>query len=449
MAIEYCNFDTKQAEYFRRTKDCWLNVAEGGKRAGKNILNILAFADNLETHPDKIHLAFGVTKATAKMNIMDSNGYGLEHYFKGRCRSGTYNDVDCLYVTTKTGVKIVLYVGGKDSDDYRKIKGFSLGSVYGTEANECHKTFVMEAMDRTLASKDRKIFFDLNPKPPRHWFYDEFLDFQDELAAQGKNPRYNYAHFTIWNNLSITNAQLREALSKYDKTSLWYQADILGKRTAATGRIYTGWNQDCIVDRDRIANPKRPDHLSIRYFSLGVDIGGTDATVCTLTGYTFNYKDTVLLDGYYHKQGKAEGMDHSMYARQICDSIEEWIAVYPKVAAAPIFCESADKLFRQALKNELKKRGLTRMQIVPAYKKDGIVDRIRLGNILINQGRFYVMRHMKPWIEAYENAMWDDEEYEKGEWERIDDGSYPVDCLDSAEYSIQPYKESLLKGGNI
>ena len=109
MAIEYANFDTKQATYFVRTHTCWLNVAEGGKRAGKNILNILAFADNLETHPDKIHLAFGVTKATAKMNIMDSNGYGLEHYFKGRCKPGTYNGVDCLYINTKTGEKVVLY----------------------------------------------------------------------------------------------------------------------------------------------------------------------------------------------------------------------------------------------------------------------------------------------------------------------------------------------------
>lgn len=87
------------------------------------------------------------------------------------------------------------------------------------------------------------------------------------------------------------------------------------------------------------------------------------------------------------------------------------------------------------------------MQVVPAYKKDGIVDRIRLENILINQGRFFVMNHLKPWIEAFENAMWDDEEYEKGDWVRVDDGSYPVDCLDSAEYSIHPYKESLLKGG--
>jgi hypothetical protein len=53
---------------------------------------------------------------------------------------------------------------------------------------------------------------------------------------------------------------------------------------------------------------------------------------------------------------------------------------------------------------------------------------------------------MKSWHEAYENAMWDDEEYEKKEWVRVDDGSYPVDCLDSTEYAIHPYKEKLLKG---
>ena len=189
--IGYAPFNTKQVEYFKRTLQCWLNVAEGGKRAGKNILNILAFAENLETHPDKIHLAAGVTKATAKMNILDSNGFGLEHYFKGRCRTGTYNGVDCLYITTRRGNKVVLYAGGKDSDDYRSIKGFSLGSVYVTEANECHQTFIQECMDRTLASRDRKIFFDINPKPPRHWFYTDLLDFQDKLKEQGENPRYN------------------------------------------------------------------------------------------------------------------------------------------------------------------------------------------------------------------------------------------------------------------
>ena len=87
------------------------------------------------------------------------------------------------------------------------------------------------------------------------------------------------------------------------------------------------------------------------------------------------------------------------------------------------------------------------MTIVPAHKKDGIVDRIRLHNILIQQNRLIVGAHLREWIEAYENAVWDDSEYEKGDWVRVDDGSYPVDCLDSTEYAIQPYKSQLLKGG--
>lgn len=437
--IQYAPFNTKQVKYFKKTLRCWLNVAEGGKRAGKNILNILAFAENLETHPDKIHLAAGVTKATAKMNILDSNGFGLEHYFKGRCRTGTYNGVDCLYISTRKGNKVVLYAGGKDSDDYRGIKGFSLGSVYVTEANECHQTFIQECMDRTLASRDRKIFFDINPKPPRHWFYADLLDFQDKLLEQGENDGYNYEHFTIWDNMSISDEQLKAALSTYDKTSLWYQADILGKRTAATGRIYQAWDKNNMT--------KEVHKTRYNQFSIGVDIGGTDATVATLVGFTNQFGKAVVVDGYYHKQGKSEGMTHQQYAKEIVDRIETWVERYPRVATASVFCESADKLFRQALSNELRARGFIRMSVIPAYKKDGIVDRIRLHNILIQQNRLVVGAHLKQWVEAYENAVWDDAEYEKGDWVRVDDGSYPIDCLDSTEYAIQPYKSQLLKGG--
>ena len=34
-------------------------------------------------------------------------------------------------------------------------------------------------------------------------------------------------------------------------------------------------------------------------------------------------------------------------------------------------------------------------------------------------------------------------------WVRVDDGSYPVDCLDSTEYAIQPYKQELLEVYNL
>lgn len=442
--IPYAPFDEKQVNYLTKTFTSWLNVCEGGKRAGKNILNIIAFAECIDNHPDKIHLSAGVTKAAARMNIWDSNGFGLEHYFAGRCRTGTYNKMECLYVMSATGEKIVIVAGGKDSDDYRAIKGNSYGSVYVTEANECHKLFIQECFDRTISSNNRKIFFDLNSKPPRHWFYADILDYQDELLAKGENAGYNFCHLTLWNNLSITTEKLRVILSTYDKTSMWYQADILGKRTASTGRIYTGYRYS-----DVVRSQKELRAMNLTNFSIGVDVGGTDATVATLTGSDRKWENLALLDGYYHKQGKETGKTHAVYASEICDKIESWIDIFPLVANAPLFAESADKLFRQALINELKRRRLHKNPVFPAYKADGIVDRIRLTNILINQGRYFVASHMKSWINAVENAMWDDEEYEKGNWVRVDDGSYPVDCLDSSEYAVTPYKKHLLKGAII
>ncbi|MFD3274571.1 PBSX family phage terminase large subunit [Paenibacillus dendritiformis] len=436
--IEYAPLTAKQADYIRRCVDSWLNVAEGGKRAGKNIINLIAYAMCLEVHPDKLHLVAGVSLAAAKMNAIDSNGFGLQWLFAGRCREGEYKNRDALFIQTKTGEKIVIVAGGGKANDAARIKGNSYGTAYITEVNECHQSFVQEVFDRTLASSKRQLFFDLNPKPPAHWFYRDILDHQDLLKKRGENPGYNYEHFTVFDNLSIPDDRLKLTLATYDKSSLWYQADIKGKRTAATGRIYTGYTyKDVVITRDDIKDQRFIE------FSIGVDIGGTDATVATLTGFTSYYKDVMLLDGYYHKQGKETGYTHDRYAKEIVDKVEEWGNTYPAFfASTHIFAESADKLFRQALTNELRRRGIN-ISVVAAYKKEGIIDRIRLTTILINQGRYKVMQHLKQWIEALENATWDEEERQKGEWVRTDDGSYPVDCLDSSEYAVQPFKRRL------
>ncbi len=87
---DYAPFCKKQSDYINQclVGKNWLNVAEGGKRAGKNIVNVIAWCTVLETHPDKLHLAAGVSVAMAKLNIVDSNGFGLIDYFKVRCRQG-------------------------------------------------------------------------------------------------------------------------------------------------------------------------------------------------------------------------------------------------------------------------------------------------------------------------------------------------------------------------
>ena len=92
--IPYSKLNKKQTDYIIRSQVAWLNVLEGGKRSSKNITNLIAWAISLETHPDKLHLAAGYTQGTAKMNIIDSNGFGLKWIFQGRCREGLYQNVD-------------------------------------------------------------------------------------------------------------------------------------------------------------------------------------------------------------------------------------------------------------------------------------------------------------------------------------------------------------------
>ncbi len=276
--IPYAPFTPKQTEYIRRAQTSWLNVAEGGRRAGKNIINLIAWAAALDSH---LHLCGGVSTSAVKMNIIDSNGFGLAYIFGERAHMGQYRGRDARTIQTSTGEKVVILAGGKKGDDAARIKGNSYGSVYVTEVNECHPTFMKECIDRTLASRRRQVFFDLNPKPPSHWFYKDFLDFQDELKRQGKNPGYNYGHFMVLDNQSLTNEQLRVELAKYGHNSLWFQSDILGLRTAASGRIYENYDPHTMI-----LTPEQVGKLKLVDLAVGVDVGGTDATCAT------------LLDGY-------------------------------------------------------------------------------------------------------------------------------------------------------
>lgn len=202
------------------------------------MLITLAYCAILEKHPSRIHLIAGVSTATARLNILDCDGFGLLNFFEGRCRTGQYQNRDCVYVNTPTGEKIVLVSGGGKGGDEKLIKGNTYGTAYITEANECAKAFIQEVFDRTISSPDRKVFHDLNPKAEGHWYYKDILEFHEKKQAGNPNYGYNYGHFTIADNMSLSDDKLRETLSTYDKRSVWYERDILGNRKAAEGLVY-------------------------------------------------------------------------------------------------------------------------------------------------------------------------------------------------------------------
>lgn len=238
-------FGEKHKEYIRNATRCTISVAEGAVRAGKTIDNVAAFATMINKGtPDRIHLATGSTAANAKLNIGDANGFGLEYLFRGRCRWTKYKGNEALVIKSHGRDYVVIFAGGAKADSFKKIRGNSYGMWIATEINLHHEDTIKEAFNRQLASKVRRVFWDLNPSSPGHWIYCTYIDrFQEQFGE-----RYNYQHFTIRDNATITPQRLAEIESQYDASSIWYRRDILGERCIAEGLVYPMFDESCVVD---------------------------------------------------------------------------------------------------------------------------------------------------------------------------------------------------------
>lgn len=228
-------FGQKHQTYIAKAVLATISVAEGAVRAGKTVDNVAAFAYMIDAGtPDKIHLATGSTAANAKLNIGDANGLGLEYIFRGRCRWTKYKGNEALAIKARGREYIVIFAGGGKADSFKKIRGNSYGMWIATEINLHHEDTIKEAFNRQLAAKARRIFWDLNPSAPGSWIYKGFID---RFPAQF-GDKYNYEHFTIRDNASISPERFLEIESQYEPGSTWYRRDILGERCAAEGLIY-------------------------------------------------------------------------------------------------------------------------------------------------------------------------------------------------------------------
>ena len=370
-----------QKAYYDRCKSSWFNVAEGGKRGGKNVLNTLVFCLLLEHHPDKLHLAAGVSIATAKLNIIDCNGYGLLNYFEGRCREGTYKNRDCLYVQTLTGEKIVLVSGGGKDGDAKLIQGNTYGMAYITEANLCHATFIKEVFDRTLSSKDRKVFHDLNPKAANHWYYTDILKYHEDMQRKDSTYGYNYGHFTIADNMSISGDQLRSLLKTYDKTSIWYERDMLGRRKAVEGLVYS-------FDPRKSVTSERPAgtyYISIDYGTLNPFSAGL---------WSFDGQRAVRIREYYH--------DGRTSQKQLTD--EEYYAALEKLAGnLPIERVIIDPSAASFIAT-IRRHG--RFSVKRA--NNDVLNGIRRTADLLNSGKILIHESCVNAIREFELYVWDD-----------------------------------------
>lgn len=421
--IPWSDFSDKHKYYIHNALKNRICVAEGAIRSGKTIDHCIIAAAHLELCRDKIHLASGSTIGNAKLNIGVCNGFGLEALFRGRCKWGKYRDNDALFLYTQTGEKVVVFAGGGKADSYKRILGNSYGLWIATEINEHYdsddsrESFIKVAFGRQTAALDPLVLWDLNPCNPNHRIYNEYIDHYQEKNL----PGYLYEHFTIDDNLSISDERREAIKAQYDPSSVWYHRDILGERCIAEGLVYPMFDKEqhvlsCAVETEG------------DYYASS-DFGIQNATVFLLWRKERDSKRWICLREYYYS-GRNER--RQKLVSELVDGLAGILGgVMPKrviidPSAAP-------------LKVELRRRGY-HTQDANNTVLEGISDVCSL----LGAGNLAFMPCCENTIAEFGSYMWDTKAVETGMDAPLKENDH---CMDAVRYFVKTLR--LVKRANM
>ncbi len=449
-SIEY-RFGEKHIAYMQRARISTLNVAEGAVRSGKTVDNLFVFAYLLDRSPDRLHLATGATKGSAKIILGDGGGYGLAHQFAGRCRWGEFHGMDALFVMTLCGERIILFCDARTVDAYQKIRGLGIGMWIATEINLHHPSMIREAFSRQTAACDRRVFWDLNPDAPGAAIYRDHLDRYAAGAADGTLPPhfYNYEHFTMYDNVSIPKERLREIEAQYEVGSLWYRRDILGERCAAEGAVYPRF-----ADDPRAFTVTREAVGALAFITVGIDFGGNRSkTTFVAVGFSPGFTHiTALLDA---KLDNSRGEVTSEDVNRACETfLSRLSSLYPDVPVRYLFCDSEAQYLIHGLRRALKdqrtiyspgKRTKVLIPRVMNAAKYPIHERIFCETSLFAGKRLRLTEDCPLLCAGLCAAVWD-ESREKDV--RLDNFTSDIDILDAFEYAFEQYIPKLCGSEN-
>lgn len=376
--IEWGN---KQAELIMLPFDRTIDWLEGTPRSGKTTGGTMRFARHLIKSRDNQHLVTAYSAEQAFRLIMDGDGMGLLHIFKGCCRTSHDDSGAHLLIHLPDGDKKVYWKGGGKADSHKAITGMSLGSVYFCEINLLHDSMIQECLRRTYAAKDRWHIADLNPPSPGDPCIKNVLQVQD----------CRFIHWTCRDNPILTPERLAEIEAACRKSPFLYKRDWLGERVIPEGVIYWMFNPD-----KHIVNRLPDDFRPVEAFVAG-DGGTTDATSIGFYIAGF-FGDPYIGQREYRlyrvgnwRYDKGQ-MAMSDQARAICGEFLPYMRNKYRMRESDIFIDPACK----ALRLEIEKFGLmTSGADNNAHDIKGGSKGLKVGvemlQSAINDGRFYLV----------------------------------------------------------
>lgn len=240
-------------------------ICDGSVRSGKTVSMILGFVHWAMRFFDGKNFGIcGKTISSTERNIIlpllnmpDITDYYSLQYIRGEnkriiIRSGSHTNTFFIF-------------GGKDESSYTLVQGITLSGVLFDEVALMPKSFVDQAVARTLSEPEARYWFNCNPESAEHWFYKEWI-------CNTRQKKALHLHFTMQDNPILSPEQIADAERLY--TGVFYDRYIKGLWCVAEGLIYPMFDKAVHVTHHPELQPGGDYYISCDYGTLNPTSAG-------------------------------------------------------------------------------------------------------------------------------------------------------------------------------
>jgi PBSX family phage terminase large subunit len=211
-------------------------ICDGAIRSGKTSLMTVSFVDwAMRTFNGQ---RFGLCGKTVESCVKNLVRPFRDLGWSRRLYTMTWRGKDKELVVQRGDRTNVFEVfGGHDERSFELIQGRTLAGVLLDEVALMPRSFVEQATGRCSVDGSR-MWFNCNPGPPTHWFYEEWVKKAAERNAL-------HLHFAMSDNPGLSDKIRARYEGMY--TGVFYRRYILGEWCVAEGLVYD-FGEENIVD---------------------------------------------------------------------------------------------------------------------------------------------------------------------------------------------------------
>ena len=403
----------------------------------------------------KLHIISGDDTGTVEKNIINKDLGILDDFgelveYKGN-GSKEYK-MPHLIVHSSSGDKIVFVVGYSTRDKWKDALGGQYGCLLIDEVNTANMEFVREAIMRA-----DYVMLTLNPDDPSLPVYKEYInrcrpidkwtkETPQEILNDLTEPEHlNWVHwfFDFNDNHGLSEEKKKQIIESVPVGTKLWKNKIKGLRGRATGLVFSNFDRKMNVVSDSLIKSLQCDgKLKFKGFMIGVDTAysqkSPDTIAMEFQGITKSTKETpsklICLEEFVFNNAELQvPIAPSDTVQRIVDFADycrnKWgLARY-------IFLDSADQATLMEWKKYKRTHG-TVYDVVPAWKKTKIIDRINLQLGWLQGGCYLVTEQCKNHIHELEVYSWKEDKNNEPE-----DGNDHT--VNASQYGWLPFKHEI------